>query len=158
MAAISRLTGTESAARSFLDDGRAALDEARGRSAAHAAVPYFCAIWKNPWMTANDETYLADLLRVAGGRNVFGSDSTRYPRTTLGEIIVRRPVKVLLPTEPYAFSETDRKAFAEELPEAEICLVDGMLLAWHGIRTAAALRAFSRFFAGERQAAAPNEA
>ena len=67
----------------------------------------------------------------------------------------REPAVALLPTEPYAFTEDDRQAFAGEAPGIEPRLVDGMLLAWHGIRTARALQCFARFFAGDHDAAAP---
>src|SRR5262245_24922568 len=35
------------------------------------AFRYAYWIWKDPWMTINDDTYVADLLRLAGGVNVF---------------------------------------------------------------------------------------
>jgi len=152
---LARLTGTEQAAAGWIADAASALEEARSLAAAHPAVPFYCPIWKDPWMAAGDDTYVADLLRTAGGRNVFGGEKARYPRTTLAEARSRRPRLALLPTEPYPFGEPDRAALASELPEAEALLVDGMLVAWHGVRTAAALRAFARLFAGERGAAAP---
>src|SRR5262249_12031858 len=48
----------------------------------------FCPVWRGPaaeagpaawWMTANRETYLHDVLRVCGGRNVFAERDRRYP-------------------------------------------------------------------------------
>ncbi len=30
-------------------------------------------IWKDPWMTISDDTYVADLIRLAGGENVYGN-------------------------------------------------------------------------------------
>ena len=148
MEAMARLTGSEEAAGPMITDARAAQAEGRALSARHAPVPFFVAVWKDPWMTANDDTYLADLLRVAGGKNVFGEEAVRYPRTHIGEIAARKPALALLPTEPYAFTQADRAALIDELPESEILRVDGMLLAWHGVRTASALRMFARLFAG----------
>src|SRR5262249_18007304 len=43
---------------------------------------YACWIWKDPWMTVSDDTYVADLLRRAGGVNVFGRETDRYPSAT----------------------------------------------------------------------------
>ena len=158
MAAMARITGTEDAAAPFLADARAALAEARRSAASHAAVPWFCAIWKDPWMTASDDTYLADLLNTCGGRNVFGDEDKRYPRTTIEEAVRRKSTLVLLPTEPYPFGPEDRAAVARAAASAEVLLVDGTLLAWHGIRTASALRALARVLGGERDAAAPRSA
>jgi ABC-type Fe3+-hydroxamate transport system substrate-binding protein len=155
MATLARITGTTQAAEPFLEDARSALAEARRGTARPPAVPYVCTVWKKPWMTASDDTYLADLLGIAGGRNVFGAAGRRYPRTTLGGIVRRRPRLALLPTEPYAFSEKDREEFQRAAPSIETVLVDGKLLTWHGIRTAPALRGFARFFEGERFAVSP---
>jgi ABC-type Fe3+-hydroxamate transport system substrate-binding protein len=155
MAALARLTGAEEAAAPYLADTRAALEEARRIAAGHAPVPFFCAVWKEPWMSASDDTYLADLLKTCGGRNVFGGEGKRYPRVPLEEAAGRNPALVLLPTEPYAFAPEDREAVARAVPAAEVLLVDGTLLAWHGVRTAAGLRACTRLFAGDRKAASP---
>jgi len=155
MEKLARLTATEHGAASLIGDARMALEEARKSAGRHPPVPYFCAVWKDPWMTANDDTYLADLLNTCGGRNVFGAEPARYPRTTLEEAARRGPAFALLPTEPYAFADADRDSVAASGVAPEVLLVDGMLLAWHGVRTAAALRAVSVLFAGERDAAAP---
>jgi ABC-type Fe3+-hydroxamate transport system substrate-binding protein len=155
MATLARITGAEEAAAPHLADARAALEEARRCAAGHAPVPFFCAVWKEPWMSAGDDTYLADLLNTCGGRNIFGGEDKRYPRVTLEDAARRTPTLVLLPTEPYSFGPEDRETVARAVPAAEVLLVDGTLLAWHGVRTAAGLRACARLFAGDRNAASP---
>lgn len=154
MAEMARLTATEEGAAPFLADARAALLEAHGAAASHAAVSYFVPVWKDPWITANDDTYLADLLNTCGGRNVFSDEDKRYPRTTIEEAARRMPALALLPTEPYAFAEADREALVQAGVAPEVLRVDGTLLAWHGIRTAAALRTLSRVLMGARDGAA----
>lgn len=130
----------------------------------------FVPIWNDPLMTFNRDTFAHDLLRVCGGTNVFaererlyplaadlgqadaydatdpraaGRD-TRYPRVTLEEVEAMQPDVVLLPSEPYAFSEADIPQFAAlNIPAAQngrIIPVEGSLLTWHGTRMA---RAFS---------------
>jgi ABC-type Fe3+-hydroxamate transport system substrate-binding protein len=129
----------------------------------------FVPIWRDPLMTFNADTYMHDLLRVCGGLNVFeerirrypleadlgraepyaqddphvaGRD-TRYPRVTLEEVTAAQPDVILLPSEPYPFSEADIATFAAlSVPaarEGRIHLVDGSLLMWHGTRIAYAL-------------------
>ncbi len=139
-------------------------------------VSVFCPVWREPparegpatwWMTANRDTYLHDVLRVCGGRNVFAerdrryplaadldperpadppdrARDTRYPRVTPGEIVAAAPEVVLLPSEPYPFTEADRevlRSFAD-IPAVQndrVHLVDGSLLTWPGTRLAQAL-------------------
>jgi ABC-type Fe3+-hydroxamate transport system substrate-binding protein len=130
----------------------------------------FVPIWRDPWMTFNRETYIHDLLNTCGAENVFADRErryplqadlghaealpagdprlqdrdTRYPRITLDEVVAAQPEIVLLPDEPYAFTQADADEIARlDIPAArngQIHLVDGSLLTWHGTRIAYALR------------------
>jgi ABC-type Fe3+-hydroxamate transport system substrate-binding protein len=139
-------------------------------------VDVFCPIWREPdaavgpaawWMAANRRTYLSDVLRICGGRNVFAERDrryplaadldptrpadppdplrdTRYPRVTLAEIIAAAPEVILLPSEPYAFSAADQAELLAQrtipaVRNERIYLVDGSLLTWPGTHLARAL-------------------
>lgn len=126
----------------------------------------FVPIWLDPLMTFNAQTYASDLLRVCGALNVFaererrypleadlgvasslaaddpyvaGRD-TRYPRVTMDEVVAAQPDMILLPSEPFAFTQEHISLFAGlDTPAAKndgIILVDGSLLTWHGTRMA----------------------
>lgn len=129
----------------------------------------FAPIWYDPLMTFNADTYIHDLLRVCGGMNVFATRErlhplaadlgeaealpeednrlvgrdTRYPRIRMEEVVAAQPDVILLPSEPYAFTEQHLPVFAGlDVPAArsgQIHLVDGSLLTWHGTRLAYAL-------------------
>jgi ABC-type Fe3+-hydroxamate transport system substrate-binding protein len=130
----------------------------------------FVPIWRDPWMTFNRDTYAHDLLRTCGVENVFaererrfpleadlgnveplpaddprveGRD-VRYPRISLDEVVAAQPEIVLLPDEPFAFSQSDVDEIMRlDIPAAQngqVYLVDGSLLTWHGTRIAYALR------------------
>lgn len=126
----------------------------------------FVPIWLDPVMTFNQDTYIHDLLWVCGGVNVFGmrdrqyplkadlhqaepfapddprieGRDTRYPRITLDEVVAAQPDVILLPSEPFEFTEAHIPIFAAlDIPAAHhnrIHLVDGSLLTWHGTRLA----------------------
>lgn len=126
----------------------------------------FVPIWHEPLMTANRETYLHDVLLTCGGINIFperkrqfplkadlgeidpdpalaqGRD-TRYPRISLEEVELAQPDVILLPDEPFKFSEEHLPIFKQlDVPASKndrIHLVDGKLLTWHGTRLAYAL-------------------
>jgi ABC-type Fe3+-hydroxamate transport system substrate-binding protein len=130
----------------------------------------FAPIWFDPLMTFNADTYTHDLLRVCGGTNVFaerermyplkadlgeadphpGDDpraqgrDTRYPRVTMQEVEAAQPDMILLPSEPFQFTDQYIPLFAAlETPARNrnggIILVDGSLLTWHGTRLAHAM-------------------
>ena len=97
---------------------------------------YACWIWKDPWMSVSDDTYVADLLRLAGGVNVFGGAADRYPRAEPSGPEARRAEVHLFPSEPYPFQEEKHAAMAEELfGEARRMFLAGEDLTWHGART-----------------------
>jgi ABC-type Fe3+-hydroxamate transport system substrate-binding protein len=127
-----------------------AYDYTLGASHAHPLVSVFAPIWRDPWMTFNADTYAHDVLRVCGAKNVFANRDERYPEITLDEVIVAQPEVVLLPSEPYPFSEPDADWFRTlDIPAARsgrIILIDGTLLTWHGTRAAYALRDLPALF------------
>lgn len=128
-------------------------------------LPVFVPIWKGPWMTFDGRVYASDLLESCGAHNVFnerprlyplsadlgrsephaqervaGRD-TRYPRTRIEEALERGAQAILLPDEPYAFSEADALALRAEIAGSG-CLVepiDGKLLFWYGTQLARAV-------------------
>ena len=136
----------------------------------------FCPIWRDPWMTIARDTYIHDMIELCGGENLFadrgdpgaletGSSgmpaasaavatsvaSRRYPIVGFEEIESARPDVILLPDEPYAFDEADRKRFSRlDCPAARngrIHLIDGTLLSWYGPRIAEAIRVLAKIFA-----------
>lgn len=139
-------------------EAAAAAAEAAATAAAQLAA--FVPIWLDPLMTCNADTFGSDVLARAGARNVFadrlrlyplaadlgkaaptdaGSRDTRYPRVTFDEVRRRAPRLVLLPDEPYAFSEADAAAISAELPGAAIVRCSGRDLFWYGAWTIDAL-------------------
>ena len=66
-----------------------------------AVVP----IWRRPWMHLGSDTYAGDVLRRLGVDNVLSDSPERYPK--LGLEHLPEVDLVVLPDEPYLFTETD---------------------------------------------------
>ncbi len=114
--------------------------ETRGAEVAGRAqepVRYVYLIWREPWMTINNDTFVHALLANAGGVNVFGKLPDRYPTITLLQIRDATPDIVLLSTEPFPFAERHIEELAGKtgIPRERVVVVDGELLSWHGSRT-----------------------
>ncbi len=103
-------------------------------------------IWRDPWMTVSDDTYVADLLRLAGGVNVFGGAAERYPAATPGDALARGASVHFFPSEPYPFREDKHKAEVTGLFGERVrrLFVAGDNLCWHGARTLDGLKAARR--------------
>jgi ABC-type Fe3+-hydroxamate transport system substrate-binding protein len=96
-------------------------------------IPAAYFIWKKPYMTVGQETFIQDMLRQAGFANVFHSRS-RYPEVTKEEIRRAQPAVILLSSEPYPFGEKHLAEFKEICPQAQVKLVDGEMFSWYGSR------------------------
>jgi ABC-type Fe3+-hydroxamate transport system substrate-binding protein len=104
----------------------------------------FVAVWRRPWMSLAADTYGASMLELLGVGNVFDDAADRYPEVTLDVVAERAPHIVVLPSEPYAFTERHAAEVRAALDGVPIAFVDGRDLFWWGIRTPAAAERLSR--------------
>jgi ABC-type Fe3+-hydroxamate transport system substrate-binding protein len=142
---LGEVTGTAARAEELLGELVPLYEQVRAEAATRPAVGVFYAIWREPYMTINGDTYIHDLLAVCGGANVFADRPQRYPAVTLDEVAARGPDLILLPDEPFRFRAVHRRDFERyrDVPavrDGRICLVDGKPFSWHGPRIAEALR------------------
>ena len=87
------------------------------------------AVWRDPWMVVGSRTFAGDVLRRLGLVHVFADHPDRYPHVELDEIRAQGAEVVILPDEPYAFSDADGpEAFAP----GQAVVVPGRLLTWYG--------------------------
>jgi ABC-type Fe3+-hydroxamate transport system substrate-binding protein len=90
-------------------------------------------IWKDPYMTVGGDTFINDMMKKCGLRNVF-SHKLRYPEVTVEEINAVSPNVVLLSSEPYPFREKHIETLERQLPGAKVYLADGEMFSWYGSR------------------------
>jgi ABC-type Fe3+-hydroxamate transport system substrate-binding protein len=112
-------------------------DRVRREATRHPPIRYACLIWRDPIMTLNDDTFIAGLLELPGGQNVFGDHPDRYPTIGAKQLHDADPLVVLLPNEPFPFQlkHADELSAQTRLPRDRFKLADGELLSWHGSRT-----------------------
>jgi ABC-type Fe3+-hydroxamate transport system substrate-binding protein len=109
----------------WLDDARRAWDRPMPEVRARIAV----AVWRDPWMVVGRHTFTGDLLRRLGYENVFARADGRYPRVELDDIDRKDIDMVLLPDEPYVFTQDDGP---EAFTRTRTKLVSGRLITWYG--------------------------
>jgi ABC-type Fe3+-hydroxamate transport system substrate-binding protein len=169
MARLARMFGVcdDAAVKALVKEAYEAVREAEAACAARPAVPTFCPIWMSPLMTIHGDTFISDMLALAGATNVFadrvrryplaadvgaavpwtvdqvGGRDTRYPRVTMEEVNARQPHLILLPDEPHPFTDPDADVFRREpTPAAKagaVVRTSGKDLCWYGARSAAGL-------------------
>jgi len=123
---LARLLAALGGQPEWLDAARAvwaALPEPEVRL--RAIIP----IWRRPWMVVGRDTFTGDVLARLGIDNIYAGHPERYPKIALAELTETDPDLVVLPDEPYRFTEADGPEAFEGLRTA---LVSGRLLTWYG--------------------------
>ncbi len=88
-------------------------------------------IWKDPYMTVGNDTYIHNVMEHWKLDNVFG-DKTRYPKVTFYDITEKDPELILLSSEPYPFEEKHLAEFEKAFPNTRTLLAEGEWFSWYG--------------------------
>ena len=86
-------------------------------------------VWRRPWVVVGSDTFAGDVLARLGVDNVYASSPERYPRPPLDELRAAGADLVVLPDEPYLFTDADGP---EAFPGLPYALVSGRQLTWYG--------------------------
>jgi len=161
--ALAQATRTEEQALPVLARLNSAYEHTTALTTRRRKVRVFCPVWKHPWMTINQDTFIHDMLAICGGANVFAKRERRfplaadlgqhpelldtrvtgrdrrYPRVSLDEMARLMPEVILLPDEPYRFSEADRTDFVgfphvPAVHNSRIHVIDGKSVCWYWSR------------------------
>lgn len=76
---VAELLDCHDAVRPSIETIEATYAEIQARVAGRESVRVFCPIWKDPYMTIGEGTYVNDMLRVCGGENIFAERRRRFP-------------------------------------------------------------------------------
>lgn len=132
-----------------------AYAEAQAACAGRPVRRVLYAIWKDPWMTIAEDTYIARMLAAVALRAVASGvvdtgrqgDAARYPVFDLDAVRVAEVDALLLSSEPYRFGERHRRALDGDarLGGMPVRLIDGEMASWYGSRAVHGLRYLARF-------------
>lgn len=111
----------------------------------HENIPTAYLIWRNPWMTIGEDTFINDMLIRCGLTNVFGH-LKRYPEISIEDLKQSACRWLFLSSEPYPFKQQHIDELQAHLPNTRIFLVDGELFSWYGSRLQYAPQYFLSFF------------
>jgi iron complex transport system substrate-binding protein len=93
-----------------------------------------CLIWWNPVMAVGGGTYIHDLLSRLGFVNVAAARPGRYPEIDMDSDLLRDVEVILLPDEPFPFSQEHETMLRSMVPASTARRVDGQMLSWYGVR------------------------
>jgi len=114
-------------------------NELSNQSAPTLNVAYL--IWREPYMTIGGDTFISDMLKRCGFRNVFEGQQ-RYPSIQLEQLNSLNCRTIFLSSEPYPFKQQHAEEIKKVLPNANIVFVDGEMFSWYGSRLLLAVQYF----------------
>ena len=107
-------------------------------------------IWKKPWMTVAQSTYISATLALVNWITVPEVAAPRYPSLGLDEGWLGSVDRVLLSSEPYRFTQKHCDALAQipTLAGKPVGLIDGEMTSWYGSRAIEGLGYLARLRLG----------
>ena len=95
---VGKITGHEKEAAKVVDGMEKKLKKAA--ASAHkgsAAVKVYWEVWNAPYMSAGAASFINDVIKAAGGENIFADLPDAYPMVSEETIIARQPAVILIP-------------------------------------------------------------
>jgi len=121
-----------------------AYDEVTADAQSRGRQRVLYLIWKAPWMTVSQDTYISRMLAAVGWDNWSPPHSSaRYPTVDLVPDVLAEVDFVLLSSEPYSFRERHCVEILDSLPQGSrtrVALIDGAMTSWYGSRAIPGLR------------------
>ncbi|MEN8151392.1 MAG: helical backbone metal receptor [Planctomycetota bacterium] len=137
-AELGRLAGDAAAGDRMASSIASAIDRARRETPLPIPAVYF--VWKEPWLAAGPDTWIASVLRTAGFVDVLAPGPDRYPEVAIEDLRGGPAELVLLSSEPFPFTREHAQELSEVLegdPAARLCRGD--LVGWYPDRLPEAL-------------------
>ncbi len=93
---VGKITGHEKEAAKVVDGMEKKLKKA---ATAHkgGAVKVYWEVWNAPYMSAGAASFINDVIKSAGGENIFADLPDAYPMVSEETIIARKPELILIP-------------------------------------------------------------
>ncbi len=92
---LGKLTGHEDQAHNAASQFRTRWQSLQTQHANRPSVSVFYQVWHQPLMTLNDAHLVSAVIRLCGGRNIFGHLSTLVPTVNLEAVLAADPEVIL---------------------------------------------------------------
>jgi ABC-type Fe3+-hydroxamate transport system substrate-binding protein len=90
-------------------------------------------IWQDPLMAVGPNTFIGEMLRLAGFENVISDANIRYIELLDEDLKKLNPEIILLSSEPFPFTPEHCLNYHEKF-QIPSCMVDGEMFSWYGSR------------------------
>jgi cobalamin transport system substrate-binding protein len=94
---LGKVLGQDETARKLVGQLRARIDSVEGRVSSQPRPKVLFVVWYRPLITAGPQTFIADVIRRAGGTSISNDLRGDWPRLSLEEVLHRDPDVILFP-------------------------------------------------------------
>ena len=101
-------------------------------------------VWKNPYIAVGGGSFIDSVLNKLNLRNCLRNSEKKYPKINLNNFENNFDL-IILPSEPYRFSNKDIDELENVFPEKVIIKVDGEMFSWYGTHQLKAISYFNKF-------------
>lgn len=108
IATIGRMTGRDSAATSVVTAVRDTLAAVQKVAAGLKAPSAMFVVYHDPPMTAGPNTFVGQLIGLAGGRSIFADADAQWPNVAMEEVVRRDPDVLVVPVGDSSGKALDR--------------------------------------------------
>ena len=138
---VGKLTGHEKESKKVVDDMEKKLKKVAGAAAKKGdVVKVYWEVWNAPYMSAGAASFINDVIKAAGGENIFADLPDAYPMVSEETIIAREPSVILIPasTGMAASAVGQRNGWAEipAVKDGRVFVVDDNVYTRPGPRVA----------------------
>ncbi|WP_110515142.1 ABC transporter substrate-binding protein [Herpetosiphon llansteffanensis] len=150
---IGQATNHPSEAAQVVADMQTRIDAVTAKTSTIATadkLSVFYEVYDEPLMTAGPQTFIGQLIELAGGVNIFAELSEEYPEISAEEVLNRQPAVIIGPdTRSEKFSAeiiAQRPGWSEikAVKDGKVLVLNGDILSRPGPRLADALEAISQ--------------
>jgi iron complex transport system substrate-binding protein len=98
---VGNATGNSAQATDFVETLKQRINMVvtKSKAVSHKPKVYF-EVWNNPYITVNSGTWIGNLIRLAGGTNVFSQTVSEWPIIRSEDVIQQNPDTMVFPVIP----------------------------------------------------------
>src|SRR5690606_22351386 len=151
---LGTLLGQEERSRALVDSLDRGLAQVEAAVAGRKTVSVYYSIWHDPPQSTGPDTFIDEVIRVAGGRNILHDAPTSGPQVSLEELVRRDPDAMVIARHeggsidaPWLRGPGWRELSA--VRAGRYMVVDGDLFNRPGARVTEAARRMARFLHGD---------
>ena len=146
---IGGLFGAENEAAALCQRFDAALADLKAAADNAPARLVLYLIWKEPWMTISQDTYISRTLGLINWHTASHDPDNRYPEVDMKAVLPETDL-VLFSSEPYSFTAIDVEDFQKAHPDVPARLIDGEMTSWYGSRAIEGLGYLQKYLGDSR--------